>query len=313
MKVTASAFLITLLAVLANAQDSNPYTNWVSFETPGNVTSFSMPKDYLVNVEKIQDGEKKTIYSFANGVMMEFSYFRVQDAKLSLTRVHVEAARNPVIMDFALDKLAGKQIAYSDNGYRYKLFVASSDMYYLFEVSAASKDQKELALFMHSIKINGKQLVKSDKKFDGPSTEIISTKSLKSSERVIDALKRKTGKYTGTVTYEPLSAFKDCKEDFDARTAILLTAIKPDFSALLPSEDLKAGDVKMKIMLLADGQVGDIVIYSDADRRILKTLAESARKAKFIPAESNGTPTDACKVAWSSFGVQVSRGVIFGR
>jgi hypothetical protein len=305
MKVIASAFLITLLAALGSAQDSNPYTNWVGFETPGNVISVSMPKDYLVNVEKIEDGEKKIIYSFANGVMMEFSYYRSEDAKSNLSRIYVEATKNPMIMDFAIDKLAGKQIAYIDSGYRYKLFLASSDMYYLFEVSAASKDQKEIALFLQSIKINGKQFVKSDKNFDGLLTERISTKSLKSSEQVIDLLKRKTGKHAGAVTYEPLAAFRDCKEDLNLRPAILLTTIHPDFSGSF-GDAAKGGELKIKMMLSADGQVGDIVIYSDADRRVLKTLAESARKAKFIPAERNGMPTDTCKVEWRSFGTQTS-------
>ena len=310
MKVVTSVLLVSLLAVLGSAQDSNSYSNWVSFETPGNVISVSMPKDYLVNIEKIQDEDKKIIYSFANGVMMEFSYYRVQDAKSNLAKIRAEAAKNPVTMDFAVGKLAGKQIVYSDDGYRYTLYIASSDMYYFFEVSAATKDQKEIALFLQSIKVNGKQLVKSDKNLDGPSApETIFTKSLKPSERVTDALKRKLDKFTGKITYEPLTAFKDCKQDFDRRSAILLTEIKPDFSAF--SSDAKGGEVKIRLMLLADGQVADIVVYSDADRRILKSYAESARKAKFIPAESNGSPTDACKVVWSSLRKFETRQVIF--
>lgn len=302
MKVITITTLTVLLAIFANAQDSNPYSNWVNFETPN--LSVSMPKDYLVNVEKIQDEEKKTIYSFANGVMMEFSYYRVQDAKSNLTRVYVDTAKKPVVMNFTIKKLVGKQIAYSDNGYRYQLFLASSDRYYQFEISTASKEKEEVALFLHSIKINGKRLIKSDKKLDGPLTETISTKSLKSSEQVIEALKRKSGKHTGTVTYEPLAAFKECKEDFNLRapillTSITLTAVSPDFSTGFNID--KGGEVKIKLRLLADGQVGDIVIYSDADRRLLKTYAESARKAKFIPAESNQIPIDACKVVWWTF------------
>ncbi|HEY0429173.1 MAG TPA: hypothetical protein VGC76_15440 [Pyrinomonadaceae bacterium] len=60
---------------------------------------------------------------------------------------------------------------------------------------------------------------------------------------------------------------------------------------------------KLKIKLLAEGQIGDIIAYSDFDKKYVNSCIEAARKIKFIPAQTDGKNIDAFVIEDYSFTV----------
>lgn len=65
--------------------------------------------------------------------------------------------------------------------------------------------------------------------------------------------------------------------------------IRPAFDPVNSTKGLTA---KLRISLLANGQVGDITVYSDQSKEFIKACVESAKKIKFVPAKRNGKNVD---------------------
>ena len=82
-----------------------------------------------------------------------------------------------------------------------KLAIVRDGNLFLFSVRSKTGDEKEVARFFLSIKIEGQALIVKDEKTNFPE-QTVSVSDLKSSPEVIEAEKRKTGKFEGKITYE---------------------------------------------------------------------------------------------------------------
>lgn len=272
-----------------------------------------MPSDYVVNVTDDGFGpgssKRTNVVSFENGVFMSFSVMVSDYAATSLGRIYIDKSRSPKEMDFKFDRFEGKIVTTDRNEYDSCIYLANGSNFYSICVKAASKEIDVVGRFLTSIKLGGKPLLSKQNAVSNGAGEPIVLEKLKSSIQVVEALKRDVGKYRGTVTFEPLSAFKDCKSDWSIRPPLLISHIYPRNT--LDFRDIQnGGEVKIKLQLMASGAVGDIIIYSDVDKAVLRSYAESARKARFVAASLNGVSIDACAMERSSFGITRSAGII---
>jgi hypothetical protein len=53
---------------------------------------------------------------------------------------------------------------------------------------------------------------------------------------------------------------------------------------------------KLKVDFRADGQIGDIIAYSNSKKDFVKSCVDAARKIKFIPAQIDGKNVDATMI-----------------
>jgi hypothetical protein len=292
-----------LPAVLILLTHINVYSQevWSRLEAGNKEISFLIPPNYLVNEETLPFGEMVTV----NGHFDETSFYASisdqSNAKANLSRVDIDPSRNPVVLDFELDGVPGRSITYSDRGYEHKIYIATKKGYYYFRVASGSKDDPAVGRFLNSILVRGKPM------YQGQAASVETNgatriEALKTSDAVKTALKAKRPKGNSTITFKPLSEFKPCEMDFSVRPAFVLSrlsasGIRPD---MLRSN---SGRIVFNLQLLATGRVGDIIVYSDLDKAVLRAFADSAKEIRFVPAVRSGTLVDQCETIALTFGV----------
>jgi len=303
----AGVMQVAVLLTLTSDVDSQ--TVWKHLEAGNREISFSLPEGFLFNKERSSAYDGMDLFAFENGVTLRASISNQQDPVANLSRVSIETTRAPAVLDFEISGIRGRSVTMIDRGYEHKLYFASKKSYYVLEVISESKDNSAVAAFLRSIRIKGQPLLESS---DGePSSsdgEATSIKSLKPSPEVAEAHKRKTGKFEGKVEFEPLSAYSPCSQDPNVRPAFVVTSLMPDMASLPAHRGPvnMSGDMLINVRLLSDGRVGDIIVYSDIERRVLRVFADAAKKLKFVPAERNGRPADHCEFIKMGFGVSTS-------
>jgi hypothetical protein len=300
-------FLFTLKGFAQDVQQNQ--SKWVRIETDNKELSISFPQDYLVNNESNNNNNKTTIIGFQNGVSIKMSFSKQTNSKENLGRIRVDKTKEPTVLDFKVNDFFGKSITYSKNEYRSNFFLASKNFYYIIEVSAQSKEKSEVTQFLQSIRLKDQPLIVADSNINEPNAEVISAKSLKTSPQIIEVLKRKTEKAERKISFESLTNFKEEAIDYTMRPAFLLANIGPELTANFNGVT-KGGEVKVRLQLLSNGQVGDIIVFSDVDKSVLRSYANAAKNVKFIPAQKNGTPIDSYQTVWSYFGVSVTTQIL---
>ena len=281
---------------------------WQRIETANKELSFAVPKDYLVHIQPGANGDRTAIFGFQNGVSFEIRFQNQANAAGNLGRINVESAKNPTVLDYKFNDFYGKSVIYSQPAYENKIFLASKNAYYVLRISAESKEKAEIPFFLQSLRLRGAALFEG--KSNAAAIETVPAKTLKTSAAVSEALKRKSEKIERAVTIEPLAAFREENPDLALIPAVVLTDIQPDPGAF-PRDVEKSGEIKVRVKLLANGQVGDIAIYSDIDKSVLRSYVNSAKNLKFIPAKkSDGGAVDSTRTLWSAFGVTVTTQII---
>ena len=301
--VVQIAVLVTLSA------DLYSQTNWKRLEAGNNEISFSLPEGFLFKKERRSAYEGMDLFAFENGVTLRVSVSTQQDPVANLSRISIETARFPAVLDFEISGIRGRSVTMTDRGYEHQLYFASKKRYYVLDVVSESKDNSTVVAFLRSILIKGQPLLESaagePSSSDGEATSI---KSLRPSPEVAEAHKRKTGKFEGKVEFEPLAAYTPCPHEPKVRPAFLVTSLTPEMGSLPRNQGPvnMSGDMLINVRLLSDGRVGDIIVYSDIERGVLRVFADAAKKLKFVPAERNGAPADHCESIRMGFGVSTS-------
>lgn len=293
-------FFAAILLLLAGGGYSQ--APWVRIESENRDISFAVPAEYLVAEERAQFAKTKTVSAFEGGVNFEISASDLENSRGNLGRIMVDGSRKPSVLDFELDGVFGKMVAYSDHGYHQTIYLSAKKGYYVLHITAASKDAPEVGRFLRSIRIKGKPIVDAA---SGPAeTEAgtIGLDSLKVSPEVKEALDRKAGRSDRKITFEPLSAYRPCRNDMSARPAFIVAEAAPEIGSMRPTA-AGSGELRMNIQMLASGQVGDIVVFSDLEKNVLRAFAEAAAKTRFIPAKLNGVAVDHCETLKRGFGV----------
>lgn len=132
------------------------------------------------------------------------------------------------------------------------------------------------------LRFRGKNLSENE----GPvAAKEIDVDDLKRSDAISRALKKKPGKIERDISYEIKSNNSDTPENpIDTQNAIVLDIPSPGRRFTMPPRIL--------IQLRADGEVGDMVVYSSKPTKELEKFVEAASKVKFVPAIRDGKTVD---------------------
>lgn len=289
--------------VLPNLSDS-----WVRVESEKKDFSVMLPADFFVRVLTYDNGKrtfvKKDLNGFQNAVRISVAITSGLDPQEAKNRVSEEGSVESSA-DFEMPGgVKGRFFANLSNGYHAVILLAHENSLFRAELWAASKDQSEVGRFIRSLTAMGKSLFTAKSEADDSSAKIISWNELVPSAQVEEAFKRKSPPFRGKVAFFALAEKKDCEIDLSVRPALAVSLINPTGNyvpGIPPKPDLFSrnvsnggGPIYMRFLLRSNGQVGDIDIYSDVDRRVLEAYAESAKTLKFVPASKDGINVDAC-------------------
>jgi hypothetical protein len=300
-------FALSISSYAAKAQD--PVKNWVTLESNKKEFSVSVPPDFIVTEESERLYEQKTVWAFTDGVRIEVGVSKDLHtrARAKLPNVRIDNDRDPKVLDFEFEGIPGKYITFKKGGWESRIYFASGDWYYRVEIAGDKADSQTVIRFLDSIRIKGKQfLAAAAGTWPEPDTTLLFD-SLEESPEIKKVKKQKAPPFGGTVQYRPLAEFKPCPADAQVRPAVLASSLKPEMSFRIRDiRNAESGEVRVQYELRADGSVGDVRIFSDVDRSVLRGYAEGAKRLRFLPATKAGVPVDFCDTMWSAFGVTTS-------
>lgn len=290
MKLIKTLFFICLIVISISAQE----TKWTRIESENKEVSASFPSNFLVDADTNDGGQRYHIIGFQNGVKMEMTIYKDGDARGRLGRMRLFNDASFESKIFNVQGFMVANIVSNKKRHTNSLYLASDNHFYFLTVSAPNLQKPEINRFLYSVKLNGKPLAVR-KEIVEPIDETVSIATLKTSPVVIEALNRKSEKIKTKISYELESENVETDLNEDISPAIVLVRSRPNFPR--PSfngfPQNASYKIKIRARLLANGQVGDMTVYSSADRSLINSCVEAVKKTKFIPAQKDGNPVDS--------------------
>lgn len=298
------AILIVLVfSNLSSAQNpSQPENRWTQIENEE--FAVSVPPDFVVNAEKGNSNQRYYIVGFQNGVRMNLTVYEEPDPKGRLKTTDFRNEAKP--SRFEAENFSGVKLESSGENFFNTILLASNKKYYSVHVTAKDGGKPEIKRFLSSIRLNGKPLNNQTEPVAAPETTV-KFDSLQTSPEVLAALNRKTNKGKSKVHREENASNKAVIDDNDkySRPAIILFKAPLNRSSVSAKES--SGQIRLRVQLLANGQIGDITVYSAADEDWIKAAIDAARQTKFVPAQTDGKPVDSFTTLAYEYKVSVGR------
>jgi hypothetical protein len=297
MKSIKTLIFICLLAASNFGQEAR----WTRIESENKEFSASFPPNFLVDADTKDNGRQLFLIAFQNGVEIELRIYKDAAALARLTRKSLPGDGSAEGKSFTIENFSGKNIIFNKNRYVNTLHLASKSQYYFLSVTARDAQKPEVNRFLYSVKLNGVPVF-TGKNGVEPTDSIIPITDLKTSPEVAEALNRKPEKTKNKIAYELDSA--DLRNEYgdDVRPPIVLLHHYPKFNPRFDNAQRSVSRrVKIRAQLLANGQVGDMTVYSNAERDLINDCIEAIRKTKFVPAYKDGKPIDADRIFDFSF------------
>ena len=277
------------------SQDSE----WSRIEFEDQKISAAIPQTNLVDAEKRSGGQRLHIVAFENGVEMEIFHWKSNYAPGALNTINnsgdADKTKNQILKfgDYHILKTSsvkeGKIVSS-------KLAIVWDGNLFSFSVRSKTGDEKEVARFFLSIKIEGQALIVKDEKTNFPE-KTISVSDLRSSPEVIEAEKRQTGKFEGKITYELKSDEKIVETETLTHRALFIDKPHPRFDSTTGfTRKLEPVYIDLLVQLRADGQIGDIVVTSSSNENFTQNSINAARRIKFVPARRDGKFVDSFQI-----------------
>lgn len=273
---------------------------WTRIEADEQEISLAFPPGYIFNKETKKQKFAPTyrIIGFKNDVTMELTV----NKKVSNDGFTFSRPPNGMSTDtFTKKGLKGRRSYTNPAEANMKETISiEGDKYsYFISVTASDRKKPEVERFIYSIKIKGESLFKNPNAQTYPETSV-AVNSLTTSPEVLDAFNRKLEKTKGNVKKE-ISAMDNQTVSYAdySRAPIVVDQPYPNFNPRF--EGMSKGSVashltKLKVTLLANGQVGDITIIMGNDNNFNDSCVDAVRKLRFIPAQKNGVNADSVRI-----------------
>lgn len=296
-------FFITLFFIVncfgqTSSSPNNESEKWTRIETTDQELSLTLPPDYIVNAEKKRFGPIYKINGFSNDVIMELSIFEEMKSKdLDFLQPFKEMNSQSLKKKELLVILSFNNS--NETALKNTIAILGDKNYYFISVTASDKKKPEIERFLYSIKIKGESLFQNPNAQTYPESSI-AMKSLRTSPEIIEAKNRKPKKGEFK-TEKIISANTNQIISYDgySRPPIIVEQKFSQFRQ--PVEASIKYDIylqtRLKVTILADGQVGDIAVIAAAgNNSYVDFCVDAARKSRFIPAQKNGVNADSTKI-----------------
>ena len=298
MKVLFLSVAIALVgsAVFAQEPAAAAGDDWTRLATENNEVSVSFPPGYIADVQEKKSGQKYFVYGFADGTEFEFKVFADELAPRNLQLVGYEKSATTTETKIKIDDILGKIVMRRSDPYEASFYFASKQFYYIVRARSPKGDNASIQRFARSLRLKGKPIVQATGTSEVGPTVALST--LRSSPEIVSALDSKSGS-GGQVEYvldvRELTKFQT---DPDVRPAVIVQRQFPklEYKHLQGARQQGTLVVKLRTKFLANGQIGDIGVYSETNREFSDDCVNLAKKIKFIPAKKDGRPVDSYQI-----------------
>jgi len=293
-------FLIILCALVpfCFGQDKTPTAEnkWTRIETDDKEISVAFPSNFLIDAKTKTRDQRCQLFGFENGVIMEMKISQPDSPKRNLNQITDQFSENAKVSSFKFNGIAGRTFVSKNDRYFNAVHLAFKENLYTLTIRAPNENKAEANRFFCSIKVQGKPLYTCKETFAESNGEAVLLSSLETSPKVLEALNREPEGKEGKIIYELETVDKDAMDkDSSKRPAIILYREFPKPRALRIGGNIIRGafKVKLRATLLANGQVGDITVFSNLSKDYIKNFVDAVRKSRFIPAEIDGKPVDS--------------------
>ena len=292
--------LLTLLGIESHAQQSTASptgSGWTRITTANDELSISFPEQRLVDAEEKKSGQRYFVYAYEGGTELEMKVFADKMAARNLQLVAFEGNAGVRETKLEVSDIIGKSVVRPNSPFEAAFYFASKEYYYIVKARSQTGQTEVVQRFIRSLRIRNKPIVRSTGEVVDDGT--ISISSLGSSPEILAALTSKSGSASENVEWvtdaKSLGAGTTAPE---IRPAIIVSRQYPqlEYKHLQGSRQQGTLVVKLKLQFLASGKIGDITIYSEANREFAKDCIELAKKIKFIPAKKDGRPIDSYQI-----------------
>lgn len=293
--------MFTILFLAASPVFSQDSNKWLRIELEDKKFTIAVAPMNIIDAEK-RDFYQLRILAFENGVEMEVNQRKSGTMAAFLTgrnKSDDKKSKPFKIGDFTILPSA-TQLSEDKKSVERLLTIIKGDTIYGMRTRSKTGEEKEVARFLQSVTIEGKPIFVRNNE-SNPPEDTVSVSNLKSSPEIVEAEKRKTGKFEGTITYELQQIGENIIENEDLmHKAIILERPQPNFERPgLPANGVikwEQIDVKLKVQFRADGQIGNIVVLSNTEKHHTKKAIDAVRRIKFVPARRDGKFVDSIQI-----------------
>lgn len=287
-----------LLTVCTWAQGTSG-VKWTRIEANGEV-SIAVPQGFLVDGEKSSTGKTHRIFASAGTTSIEMIF---RDQSKFKGKITSPATPPEGVEVFTAEGLRGTRSC-SAPGNRVSCVVTLRSDHYSYDLTVESLSEKpEIAkTFLASIMAKGKLVFLGEA---ASVSETVQLSQLFTSPEVTAALGRKQidpvrvtqnrlaeyiagGESPGTIVPAVI-----LEKPFPEKMEQIIRSQPPNFGKKREGNDIVVRGAWAKVTFLANGQIGDVAIYSDEKKSYIEDCVEAIKKIKFIPAREGGKAVDS--------------------
>ena len=285
-------------------------TAWTTISTNNNSFVLSVPPRFLVDTQ----GDTKIIHAFADGLAMKIETKSVKNPKSLVKdsyypkdgRLSVEKFEKGDFVIWKMDFFDEKVFIDIFNIFDKKVYstiihAGSPKEYFEITVASDSRDNRSVARFLNSIKIEGKNLLNTTFEPTSIDNKPTTFANLVVSGEVAMALAQQDRSSI-------IGLYKTIKEkntiDFSgySRRLIILRRPGPGYTDEARMNS-KQGTIKAKVQFLKSGKIGEIVVDPSLDRGLASNVGRAVMDIKFVPAEIDGKPVDVTRILEYKFSI----------
>jgi len=271
-------------------------TEWIKIESDDKTLSLFFLKNFLASTKNKKLNSRIQMLGFGDGLRMSlnvlYKAYPVGFHKRRLALMGTQQGREYVIGDFRVLRLSKKD----DRNYSESFYISSKKKTYVLAFWTDYSREADVATFVSGITLNGKPLFKNSK--PAPETaQHLFVSTIEPSKEVIEALKRKRVKIERKITYLPY----DETIVGDSSALFSRDLMSVDTDVIKPKVNFNPNGKKQRVIIkyqaLANGQIGDMTVYSSSDKEFITSCVEGVKTIKFVPAEVDGEPVNSLSIS----------------
>ena len=289
--------LVLTTSIRSQISASAEEAGWTRLTPANGEVSASFPPGYLVDAQEKKSGQKYFIYAFEDGVEFEMKVFEDELAPRNLQLVAYDKSPTTTETKIKIEDVLGKTVVRRSDPFEASFYFASKRFYYILRARSQKGDSKSIGRFLRAIQVKSKSIIEPTG-VAAETDQVIQLTTLRSSPEIVTALDAKSGS-GGSVEFgleaRDLTKFP---QDPVARPVIIVHRQYPklEYKHLQGARQQGTLVVKLRIKFLANGQIGDIGVYSETNREFSEDCVDLAKKIKFIPAKKDGKAVDSYQV-----------------
>lgn len=289
-RVLPGVGMVIVFAFASSAQSASD-TTWETITSSNADFSVSVPAGYFAHSNK--RANEVRVWGSSNGAFFDISFRKTGDADEWLNASRKVRSGREETTDFSIGDADIQTFRKKgEKASRYAVYTATRKGYYVVSTTSVSLDNPTLLMILSSIRVGEHQVLK-DTGANAPAaaTKIKAT-SLKSSDVIQKALRRRQTEQIEVVAAEAEdSADKAFEEKFYSRRVIILEKPLARYTNEARNNNI-SGTVRLRVLLKGNGDVGRITAVKVLPFGLTEMAVRAAQGIKFLPAEILGVPAD---------------------